>query len=57
MWMKLARMTTTARSLGREPHQQKGKDRARSKMPGMTGMIAQVPAVVVETSPSNLQGA
>ena len=57
IWVKLVRMTTTAWSLRREPHQQNGKDRARSKMPGMTGMTAPVPAVVVETSPSNLLGA
>ena len=57
MWMKLARTTTTAWRLRREPHHQKGKDRARSKMLGMTEMTALVLGTVVETSPSNLQGA
>ena len=57
MCMKLARMTTIAWSLKREPHQQKGKDRASGKMPGRTAMTAPVPVLVEETSPSNLHGA
>ena len=57
MWMKLARMTTIAWSVRREPHQQKGKQRARSQMLGMTRVTAPVPAPVVATSHSNHQGA
>ena len=57
MCLKLARMRTMAWSLRREPHQQKGKDRARIQMPGMTRMTDPGPVVVVATSPSNHQGA
>ena len=49
VWMKLARMRTMTWSLRGEPHQQKGKDRARSQMLGMTGMTAPFLAVVVAT--------
>ena len=55
MWMKSARMRTMPWTLRREAHQQKGIDRASSRMPGMAGMTAPVPAVVVATSPSNHQ--
>ena len=57
VWMKLARTTTTAWSLRREPYRQKGKDKPRSKMPGMTGMTSPISTVLVATSPSNLKGA